>query len=50
MMLVTPTIEILVNADTWVDLRDDLVNEPIRWSRGIFGAGRMDLLGRAVRC
>lgn len=43
---VTPTLELLVHTDTWVDLTDDLVNEPLRWSRGIFGAGPIDLLGR----
>lgn len=44
--VIEPTLEILVNADTWVDLTDDLVVEPLRWQRGIFGAGPLDLLGR----
>jgi hypothetical protein len=42
---VEPTLELLVDG-IWIELTDDLVNEPLRWSRGIFGAGPMDQLAR----
>lgn len=42
---VVPTLE-LFDGSTWLDLTGDLIVEPLRWSRGIFGAGPLDLLGR----
>ena len=45
---VEPTLELLVvgSPEEWHDLTDDLVMEPLRWSRGLFGAGPLDLLAR----
>lgn len=45
---VLATLELLVDTSpaTWLDLTSDVVNDPIRWSRGIFGSGPLDLLAR----
>jgi hypothetical protein len=46
--MIVPSIELLVEGspDTWLDITDDVVVDPIRWSRGIFGSGPLDLLAR----
>lgn len=46
--VVTPRVEALLpdeyGADEWIDITGDLIRDPLRWRRGIFGAGPMDLL------
>lgn len=43
-MAVTALLELLVDEvyDEWVDLTPDIIRDPIRWKRGIFGRGPLD--------
>ncbi|MDP3720762.1 MAG: hypothetical protein Q8T13_23620 [Acidobacteriota bacterium] len=46
--VVTPRVEALVlneyGVDEWDDITADLIRDPLRWRRGIFGFGPLDLL------
>jgi hypothetical protein len=41
-MAVTATLELLVGV--WIDLTPDIIRDPVRWRRGIFGRGPLDRL------
>lgn len=45
-MAVTATLTVLVSPGVWHDLTADLIRDPIRWSRGIFGSGPLDRIAR----
>jgi hypothetical protein len=42
----TPTLEVELTPGVWTDKSADLIAEPIRWNRGIFGSGPLDRLAR----